>query len=276
MSLDDEKEVCRRGQLAPRPYWIILGTMSWLPFNRVTHFPSFQMWRGEKKILATDGLAECGEFRTTFSNSFPTLPFNFPLVFSSIFTRLSGSADRHLNRNRSMKRWYACNALRAASPLLHSDFEMTTRPNLRFSQIQPLQLRFNSFSIRSLPFYRQYIYMCIYWNKRGGGKKPMKNIVIREKSRKMSREGYDARWNRRITLEGGQLFLIYIYIRRPITGNRGLSCSCSKWSDRRVENVEKRSSFRIFYWLPGNWIIISSKSIAAQKLIKRSPILIDN
>lgn len=124
--------------------------------------------------------------------------------------------------------------------------------------------------------YRQYIYMCIYWNKRGGGKKPMKNIVIREKSRKMSREGYDARWNRRITLEGGQLFLIYIYIRRPITGNRGSSCSCSKWSDRRVENVEKRSSFRIFYWLPGNWIIISSKSIAAQKLIKRSPILIDN
>lgn len=69
---------------------------------------------------------------------------------------------------------------------------------------------------------------------------------------------------------------IYIYIRRPITGNRGSSCSCSKWSDRRVENVEKRSSFRIFYWLPGNWIIISSKSIAAQKLIKRSPILIDN
>lgn len=41
----------------------------------------------------------------------------------------------------------------------------------------------------------------------------MKNIVIREKSRKMSREGYDARWNRRITLEGGQLFsYIYIYI----------------------------------------------------------------
>lgn len=166
MSLDDEKEVCRRGQLAPRPYWIILGTMSWLPFNRVTHFPSFQMWRGEKKILATDGLAECGEFRTTFSNSFPTLPFNFPLVFSSIFTRLSGSADRHLNRNRSMKRWYACNALRAASPLLHSDFEMTTRPNLRFSQIQPLQLRFNSFSIRSLPFYRQYIYVYILEQKR--------------------------------------------------------------------------------------------------------------
>lgn len=42
----------------------------------------------------------------------------------------------------------------------------------------------------------------------------MKNIVIREKSRKMSREGYDARWNRRITLEGGQLFsYIYIYIK---------------------------------------------------------------
>lgn len=117
------------------------------------------------------------------------------------------------------------------------------------------------------------IYICVYI---GTKEEEERSRWKTSWSRKMSREGYDARWNRRITLEGGQLFLIYIYIRRPITGNRGSSCSCSKWSDRRVENVEKRSSFRIFYWLPGNWIIISSKSIAAQKLIKRSPILIDN
>lgn len=74
----------------------------------------------------------------------------------------------------------------------------------------------------------------------------MKNIVIREKSRKMSRGGYDApRSNRRITLDGGQLFsgYIYIYIRRPITGNRG--SSCSKWSDRLCRG-------EIFFcWLPG-------------------------
>lgn len=52
--------------------------------------------------------------------------------------------------------------LECCPPLL--DFEMTTRPNLRFSQIQPLQIRFDSFSIRSLPFYRQYI--CVLEQKR--------------------------------------------------------------------------------------------------------------
>lgn len=95
-----------------------------------------------------------------------------------------------------------------------------------------------------LPFYRQWIDEYIYIYKRG--EKPMKNIVIREKSRKMSRGGYDApRSNRRITLDDGQLFSGYIYIRRPITGNRGSSCSCSKWSDR----VCRGGIF--FYWLPG-------------------------
>lgn len=46
--------------------------------------------------------------------------------------------------------------LECCPPLL--DFEMTTRPNLRFSQIQPLQIRFDSFST-ILPTI--YIYMCI-------------------------------------------------------------------------------------------------------------------
>lgn len=80
-----------------------------------------------------------------------------------------------------------------------------------------------------------------------------KNIVIREKSRKMSREGYDARWNRRITLEGGQLFsYIYIYKRRPITEVRKPRIKLFLFKvDGRVGDVEKRSSLRIFYWLPG-------------------------
>lgn len=88
-----------------------------------------------------------------------------------------------------------------------------------------------------------------------------KNIVIREKSRKMSREGYDARWNRRITLEGGQLFsYIYIYKRRPITGNRGSSCSCSKWMD--ASGMSKRDLlFASFIGFLGNWIIISSQNL---------------
>lgn len=92
----------------------------------------------------------------------------------------------------------------------------------------------------------------------------MKNIVIREKSRKMSREGYDARWNRRITLEGGQLFsYIYIYIkedRLPRSGNRGSSCSCSKWMD--ASGMSKRDLlFASFIGFLGNWIIISSQNL---------------
>lgn len=135
--------------VSPRPYRIIPGTMSWLPFNRVTHFPSSKRDEEdeEEKKKKKDPR---NRWISRISNP---LPFNFPpRVFSSISTRLS---DRHLNRNRSVKRWYACNASRAP-PLL--DFEMTTRPNLRFSQIQPLQIRFDSFST-ILPTI--YIYMCI-------------------------------------------------------------------------------------------------------------------
>lgn len=239
--------------VSPRPYRIIPGTMSWLPFNRVTHFPSSKRDEEdeEEKKKKKDPR---NRWISRISNP---LPFNFPpRVFSSISTRLS---DRHLNRNRSVKRWYACNASRVLPSTSRLRNDYSSKSSFQSDSATPNTIRF------VLYHFTDNIYIYVYWNKRGrgggGGKKSMKNIVIREKSRKMSREGYDARWNRRITLEGGQLFsYIYIYKRRPITGNRGSSCSCSKWMD--ASGMSKRDLlFASFIGFLGNWIIISSQNL---------------
>lgn len=84
------------------------------------------------------------------------LPFNFPpRVFSSISTRLS---DRHLNRNRSVKRWYACNASRVlpSTSRLRNDYSSKSSFQSDSATPNTIRLVLDTFST-ILPT----IYMCI-------------------------------------------------------------------------------------------------------------------
>lgn len=97
----------------------------------------------------------------------------------------------------------------------------------------------------------------------------MKNIVIREKSRKMSRGGYDApRSNRRITLDGGQLFsgYIYIYIYKKTDYRKP---RIKLFLFKVVgQSMSRRDLLLLASWEIGSLLSVHfKKSIAARKLI---------
>lgn len=207
MSLDDEKEVCRRGQLAEA----ILNNTQYNPGYHSTEWPTSllpNVTRRRKKDPCNRWISRV---RRISSANHLFQPF-LSISLSYFHRFLLGKRGSPPKSKRSMKRWYACNALRA----LH--FSIPTSKWLLVQIFVSVRFSHSNYgdSTRSryvLCHFTDDIYIYIHWNKRrGGGEKPMKNIVIREKSRKMSRGGYDApRWNRRITLEDGQLFS-YIYI----------------------------------------------------------------
>lgn len=95
----------------------------------------------------------------------------------------------------------------------------------------------------------------------------MKNIVIREKSRKMSRGGYDApRSNRRITLDDGQLFSGYIYIYKKTDYRKP---RIKLFLFKVVgQSMSRRDLLLLASWEIGSLLSVHfKKSIAARKLI---------
>lgn len=100
--------------------------------------------------------------------------------------------------------------LECCPPLL--DFEMTTRPNLRFSQIQPLQIRFDSFST-ILPTI--YIYICVLEQKRKRRRRRKKVDEKHRDKRKIEEDVTRRLWcSLESTYNVGRwpAFFLYIYI----------------------------------------------------------------
>lgn len=108
MSLDDEKEVCRRGQLAEA----ILNNTQYNPGYHSTEWPTSllpNVTRRRKKDPCNRWISRV---RRISSANHLFQPF-LSISLSYFHRFLLGKRGSPPKSKRSMKRWYACNALRA-------------------------------------------------------------------------------------------------------------------------------------------------------------------
>lgn len=192
--------------VSPRPYRIIPGTMSWLPFNRVTHFPSSKRDEEdeEEKKKKKDPR---NRWISRISNP---LPFNFPpRVFSSISTRLS---DRHLNRNRSVKRWYACNASRVLPSTSRLRNDYSSKSSFQSDSATPNTIRL---VLDTFYHFTDNIYICVLEQKRKRRRRRKKVDEKHRDKRKIEEDVTRRLWcSLESTYNVGRwpAFFLYIYI----------------------------------------------------------------